>query len=238
MIRISRCQSVATASALALVAALIATACSTTQKAAVKEGSVNCAFLGGDCARLQPGSNNQMVLRWINPTAKWASYNQVLIEPVTFWGSDTSSVSAADQQSMTNFLYQALQTQVGQSFPLATAPGPGVMRLQVAITDVEAATPGLRTISTIIPQARALNTLKYAATGTYAFIGGAQAEGKTSDSVTGVVLAEAVDRRVGGGSLEAAAQWKWGDAENALTKMATVTAERLKAWTSGAQAPN
>jgi hypothetical protein len=33
----------------------------------------------------------------------------------------------------------------------------------VVLTDAEAATPGLRTISTIIPQARALNTLKYAA---------------------------------------------------------------------------
>jgi hypothetical protein len=107
--------------------------------------------------------------------------------------------------------HQALRTQIGQGFPLAEAPGPGVMRVQVAITDLQAATPGLRTIATIIPQARALNTLKYAATGTYAFIGA--------------------------GSLEAAAQWKWGDAENALTKMATVTAERLKAWTSGKQPP-
>jgi hypothetical protein len=227
-----------TASAIALVAALLAAGCSTTQKVAVKEGSVKCAFLGSDCDRLQAGSANQMALRWVNPSAKWSSYNQVLLEPVTFWGGETSSVSAADQQALTNFFYQALQTQVGQNFPLATAPGPGVMRLQVAITDLTAATPGLRTISTIIPQARVLNTLKYAATGTYAFIGGAQAEGKVSDSVTGAVLAEAVDRRVGGGSLEAAAQWQWGDAENALTKMATIIDQRLKAWTSGAEAPN
>ena len=139
--------------------------------------------------------------------------------------------------ALTNFFFAALQTQIGQYFPLAQADGPGVMQLQVAITDLQAATPGLRTISTIIPQARALNTLKYAATGTYAFIGGAQVEGKVTDSMTGAVLAEAVDRRVGGGSLEAAAQWKWGDAENAMTKMATLTAERLKAWTSGAQSP-
>ena len=152
-----------------------------------------------------------MALRYVNPKAAWSTYNQVIIDPVTLWGGATSSISPADQESLTNFFYQALRTQIGQTFPLVDAHGPGVMLLQVAITDLESATPGLRTISSIIPQARVLNTLKYAATGTYAFIGG--------------------------GSLEAAAQWKWGDAENAMTKMATITAERLKAWTSGTEPP-
>jgi len=225
------------AAAIAVTAALAMIACSTTQQAKVKESDVKCAFLGADCALLKPGKDGQMALRYVNPKAAWSTYNQVIIDPVTFWGGATSSISPADQESLTNFFYQALRTQIGQTFPLVDAHGPGVMLLQVAITDLESATPGLRTISSIIPQARVLNTLKYAATGTYAFIGGAQVEGKLTDSVTGLMLAEAVDRRVGGGSLKAAAQWKWGDAENAMTKMATITAERLKAWTSGTEPP-
>ncbi len=224
--------------AFAVIAMLAATACSTTQQAKLKESDVKCAFLGSDCALLQPGSAGQTALRYVDPKAQWSKYNQVTIDPVTFWGGATSNVSASDQEALTNFFYQALRTQLGQHFALADGPGPHVMLLQVAITDLEAATPGLRTISSIIPQARALNTLKYAATGTYAFIGGAQVEGKVSDSMTGMLLAEAVDRRVGGGSLEAAAQWKWGDAENAMTKMATILAERLQAWTTGAASPN
>lgn len=218
---------------LLLVATLAATACSTTQQVSVKEGDVKCAFLGSDCALLEPGAEGQMALRYVDPKADWSKYTQVMIDPVTFWGGTSSGVSAADQEALTNFFYQALRTQIGQNFALADAPGPQVMLLQVAITDLEGATPGLRTISSIVPQARVLNTLKYAATGTYAFIGSAQVEGRITDSVTGMVLAEAVDRRAGGGSLEAAAQWKWGDAENAMTKMATLTAERLKEWTSG-----
>jgi hypothetical protein len=212
-------------------------ACSTTQQAKLKESDVNCAFLGVDCALLKPGKDGQMALRYVNPKAAWSTYNQVIIDPVTLWGGATSSISLADQESLTNFFYQALRTQIGQTFTLVDANGPGVMLLQAAITDLESATPGLRTISSIIPQARVLNTLNYAATGTYAFIGGAQVEGKLTDSVTGLMLAEAVDRRVGGGSLKAAAQWKWGDAENAMTKMATITAERLKEWTSGTEPP-
>lgn len=218
---------------LALVAMLGATACSTTQQVSVKEGAVKCAFLGSDCELLKPGAEGQMALRYVNPKAEWSKYTQVMVDPVTFWGGATSSISSSDQEALTNFLYQALRTEIGQNFTLADAPGPNVMLLQVAITDLEGATPGLRTISSIVPQARVLNTLKYAATGTYAFIGSAQVEGRVTDSSTGMVLAEAVDRRAGGGSLEAAVQWKWGDAENAMTKMATLTAERLKEWTSG-----
>jgi hypothetical protein len=126
-----------------------------------------------------------------------------------------------------------LREELGKKFTLADQVGPGVMRLQVAITDAEAATPGLRSVSMVIPQARTLNTLKYAATGTYAFIGGAEGEMKLTDAASGQLLAAAVDKRVGGGSLETAAQWQWGDAENAMKAWATQLADRLSSWTSG-----
>ena len=73
--------------------------------------------------------------------------------------SDTTKVSAAEQKALTDYFFQVLREQLGQKFQLVDEAGPGVMRLQVALTDAEAATPGLRTISTIVPQARALNTL-------------------------------------------------------------------------------
>jgi hypothetical protein len=111
------------------------------------------------------------------------------------------------------------------------------MQLQVALTDVAGATRGLRTISMLWPQARVLNTLKYAATGTYAFIGGAQTEVKLTDAVSGQVLAEGMDRRIGGGSLEAAMQWQWGDAKNAMKAWAVQLADQVSSWTSGAVPP-
>src|SRR5215510_417331 len=155
-----------------------------------------------------------------------------------FYGSDTTKIPAADQQTLTNYFYQVLREELGKKFQVVDQAGPGVMKLQVALTDTEGATPGLRTVSVIIPQARTLNTLKYAATGTYAFVGGAQAEAKLTDAASGQVLGEWIDRRVGGGSLETAAQWQWGDAENAMKAWATQAAERLSSWTSGTAKPS
>jgi hypothetical protein len=112
------------------------------------------------------------------------------------------------------------------------------MQIQVALTDVSGATPGLRTIASVVPQARALSTIKYLATGTYAFVGSAQVEAKLTDSQSGQLLAAVVDRRVGGGSLEAAAQWQWGDAENAMNAWATRASNVVYSWTSGASSPS
>jgi len=72
-----------------------------------------------------------------------------------------------------------------------------------------------------------------ARTGTYAFVGGATAEAKILDSTTHQVLAAAVDERIGGGNLKAAAQWQWGDAENAMQTWAQQLTNRLSSWTSG-----
>jgi uncharacterized protein DUF3313 len=222
----------------ALCLAVVVAACSATQQVAIQKTDIKCGFLGNDCDRLIAGEQGQAALRYVNPNANWTQYKKVLVEPVTFWGSDTTKISAADQQTLTNFFYQAMREELGKKFEVVDQAGPGVMRVQVALTDTEAATPGMRTVSMVIPQARLLNTLKYAATGTYAFVGGAQAEGKVTDAVSGQVLAEAIDKRVGGGSVETAAQWQWGDAENAMKAWAAQIAERLSAWTAGGVKPS
>jgi len=107
------------------------------------------------------------------------------------------------------------------------------MKINVAIVDAEAATPVLRTISMLVPQAHMLANLKYLATGPFPFVGGAQAEAKVTDSVSGQILALAVDKRVGGGSFKTGFQWQWGDAENAVNHWAELAATRLSSWTSG-----
>src|SRR5207249_11908325 len=129
-----------------------------------------------------------------------------MIQPVTFWGDENSKVSAEDQQRLVNFLYTALDQELAKQFQVVDQDGPDVMKLQVAVTDLAAATPGLRTMTMLIPQARLLSTLKRGATGTYPFVGGAQAEFKVTDSVTGQVPVAGGDRRIGRGNAPTAAR--------------------------------
>jgi hypothetical protein len=68
-----------------------------------------CGLLGSDCNRLTAGQEGQAALRYVNPAASWSQYQKILIEPVTFWGSDTTQVSAADQQALVNYFQQVLR---------------------------------------------------------------------------------------------------------------------------------
>ena len=216
---------------------LLLSACTTTQKAPIDQAAVNCGLLGEVCGKLTPGGKDQASLRYINPSAQWTNYNSVMIEPVTFWGGDATSVSAADQQMLVNYFSQQLKEQLGKNFQVVDHAGPGVMTLSVAMTDSETATPVLRSISMIIPQAHMLANLKYLATGTFPFVGGAQAEAKITDSVSGDILAAVADKRIGGGSFTTGFQWQWGDAENAIDKWCELFAERLTSWTTGTATP-
>jgi len=85
----------------------------------------------------------------------------------------------------------------GKNFTVVNEPGPGVAKLSVALSDATSATPVLRTVSVIVPQAHTLNLIKAGLTGTYAFVGSATGEAKLTDSVTGQLLAAWADRRFG-----------------------------------------
>jgi uncharacterized protein DUF3313 len=184
-------------------------------------------FLGPDAAKLAPGPEGGAALVWINPAAQWSSYTKIQLMPVEFWAAADSKVSTADQLVLVEYFYNALQSNLSKSFTMVDQPGPGVLTLRVALMDATTATPGLRTVSVVVPQARVLNGIQSLATGSYAFVGSAEAEMKVTDSATGELLAEAVDQRAGGMGLKSAASFRWGDAQNAMDYWAERIPERL-----------
>jgi hypothetical protein len=216
-----------------LIGLIILAGCAATQKAKVDQATLTCGMLGDDCAKLTPGDKEQASLRYINPAAQWTNYSKVMIAPVGFYGGDETKVPAADQKKLVDYFTEQLNVQLAKKFTIVQEAGPGVMKVEVAMTDASSATPFLRSVSMIIPQAHLLSSLKYLATDTYPFVGGAQGEAKITDSQTGEVLVEAVDRRIGGGAFKTGFQWKWGDAENAINKWCEMLTEKLSSWTSG-----
>ena len=222
---------------LAVGILLLATGCATTKQAAVQEQPAICGFLSDICYLLKPGAEGEAGMRWVDPKAQFTQYSKVMISVVGFFGSDTEKASPKDQQMLTDYFNKALNEELAKKYQIVDEPGPGVVKVQVAILDAEAATPGLRSISMAIPQLRLLSTGASLATGKFPFAGGAQAAVKITDAVTGRVLAAAVDRRMGAGSMRAAAQWEWGDAENATKAWAVQIATVMYAYTSGARKP-
>jgi uncharacterized protein DUF3313 len=187
-------------------------------------------FLGNDYSLLTPpikGSDQKAMLRYVNPSVNWSSYNAIIIAPVTFWAVDDSKVSAADQQALCNYFDKVLIKDIGKNFTIVDQPGPGVAKVSVALTDATSAVPVLRSISLVSPQARVLSLITIATTGTYPFVGSAQGAAKLTDSLSGQLLEAWADKRMGGASLKDVDVFWWGDAENAMGYWADGIDQRL-----------
>jgi hypothetical protein len=176
------------------------------------------AFSGflGYYGRLQPGGPGQALYRYVNPSANWSQYNAIIVEPISFWDSEDSSVSPEEQQLLCSYFTNQVKQDLVKYFSVVDQAGPGVMRLQAALTNASAATPVLRTVSVVIPQARLLNRLQSFATGKFAFVGSARVEAKLTDSQTGDVLAEFLDQQFGGNNVQTALTWQWQDTERIM----------------------
>jgi hypothetical protein len=216
---------------------LLLTACTAVQKAPITQTSTNCGLIGKYCDKLTPGGEGQMGLRYVRPNVNWTQYNKIMIAPVTYWGSEEAKIPQSDRQTLIDYFQQSLKENLGKKFQVVDEAGPGVMTLTVALTDAESATPVLRSISMIVPQARLLSSISRLATGTFPFVGGAQVEAKLEDSVSGQVLAAIVDKRLGAGSATAGFQWRWGDVQSAMDFWSETAATRLSGWTSGKEKP-
>jgi Protein of unknown function (DUF3313) len=190
-------------------------------------------FLGTDASLLQPGAEGQAAYLYVNPNVQWSNYKGILLKPVEFWDAPSSSVSPDDQKMLTSYFYNSLQKNLQHNFTIVNQPGPGVITVAVAIINAEGATPGLRSVSLVIPQARILNYAQSVATGHAAFAGSAEAAFKATDSSTGQLLAESVDKRIGGMAVKNAAQVQWGDAEAALDYWSLRMTQRAVALGAG-----
>ena len=83
-----------------------------------------------------------------------------MIEPVTVGLGPDKQLSEKDQVLLSSYYHNVLEQDLSKDFTVVQQPGPDVMRVRVALTDATTATPVLRTISVIVPQARVLGAAK------------------------------------------------------------------------------
>jgi hypothetical protein len=196
-------------------AALLLVGCAASQQARDVSES---GFLGNDYALLREGKEGEALLVYRNPDAAWSSYDKIKLDPVTIWAGEESAFedfSKPERQELADTLYTMLAEELSQDFQMVDELGPGVLQVQVAITDAQASNPTMDTISTVVPQALLLSQAKGLVTGKPGFVGEASVEVKATDGQTGELVAAAVDRRVGGKSVTGAPTDSWEDVREA-----------------------
>jgi len=165
---------------------------------------------------LKEGKEGQSLYRYVNPKVDAKQYTKVFVDKVLV--RKDGQLDMEELQNYQNLAYNAyvyLTKELGKDYPIVTAPEPGAVRIQMAITDADSSKPVRNTLSTFVPVGMVLNLVKYSATGKQSGVGEISVEMLITDATTGELLGAALDRRVGG--KEVSTLWSsWANANAAL----------------------
>ncbi len=174
----------------------------------------------------QPGPKGGADSVYMKEGVDFSVYNKIMMDHVVFYFRDDSTdkeIHPEELSELSEIFHKAVVESLGNAYPLVNEPGPDVMRLRVAITDVVANKPGMGAVSTVMPVGLAVSIIKKGVTGTHTGVGRASMEVEILNSTDNERIGAAIDMRPGG-KIEGFT--KWGAVEGAFK----FWAKRLRAW--------
>lgn len=156
-------------------------------------------FLGNPSVyqQLTPGPEGGAKLRWVKPGVDFKMYNKFMVDSVIFYLSDDAE-KGIDPQAMKELadsFNKELVAAFRDKYPIVAEPGPDVLRVRFAITNIKTSKPGISAITSIVPVGLVISLVKKGVTGSWTGSGETGAEFMALDSTTNEVLAMAVDQQ-------------------------------------------
>jgi hypothetical protein len=209
---------------IALASFVISCASTGSQSKKAETAPQTKGFLDGYYKNLQPGSKPEAKMRWWKPGVDFGKYDKVMLDSVIFYFSEASESKAIDAPDMIE-LADACNLEIvnvlKSAYPIVAEPGPDVMRLRFAITDLKQSRPVLSAVTSVVPIGLGISLVKKGATGSWSGSGATSVELMALDSMTNDVIYAGLDDR----SAEFTERFtKWGSAEDAFKYWA----ERIK----------
>jgi hypothetical protein len=182
---------------------------------------------------LNPGGAGQADLVYRSPTANFASYDKVILEPVAIWAapdSQLNTVPMEQRQAAANTFYSDLYNALKKRCQMVTSPSPGTMRMRFALVDAKIPNATVNTVATYTPYASTAYGLASLAfnNGVGYFAGNATAEGYATDATNGGLLWQAVDKRGGTTAMAENTLNTWLDVDHAFQAWSEQLASRMQ----------
>ncbi|MBS0322057.1 MAG: DUF3313 domain-containing protein [Proteobacteria bacterium] len=224
---------------------------------AATQGNVAHVGFLTDYAALQPAPGGSGVLCWRKPDVAWKAYDAVMIERmnVSFARSGNGAmVDPADLKMLVDYFHDALVRDLQPNERIVDKPGPGVLRVRIALTSLVPTNAADSLVGTAVPYGFVAEIGSGAATGRPAgstpYLGETGMEVQFRDGASGAVVAECADTEIGrkyaaslnGGVTNAAQTWvngymdsftSWSYAQDAFNKWAALLAARLAQLKAG-----
>lgn len=140
----------------------------------------------GDYSGLRASSEYKGVMEYKHPNLTLKDYDQFMIDPILVHFAPNAKGTAIDPakiMKLTDYAGEQLREALSKHYILAGTPGPGVLRLRIAITEIKKTTPALN----ILPP------MKLSGVG----LGGASMEAEAIDSQSGERVLAVMDSQMG-----------------------------------------
>jgi len=216
-----------------IIGMMLVVGCATTESAKTGAGAAPKGFLGDYYGELKPGPEGGAKMRWLKPGVDFAKYKKIMLDSIIFFFADDSEYKGMDPQELKEIADAANRQMVNtlkEKYQIVADPGPDVVRIRTAITDLKQSRPVLSAVTSVVPIGIGISLTKKSAVGSWTGSGATSAELMALDSTTNDVIAVAKDEQSAGFTERFT---KWGSAEDAFK----FWAERIKLFLDSARAP-
>ncbi|MEA1946422.1 MAG: DUF3313 domain-containing protein [Thermodesulfobacteriota bacterium] len=137
---------------------------------------------------------------YIGKDVAFGAYDKVIVDHVTLFLAEDAEYKGIDPVELTElaqYFHNAVIEALSGAYSFTDKPGPGTLRVRIAITDLVPNKPVSGSITSIVPVGLAASHLKKAGTGTHIGMGRAAFEAEALDSQTNEVLAAVSDSQTG-----------------------------------------
>jgi len=200
-----------------------------------------------DYSRLTPKGGDSEVYAYRDPKAEMGKYRKLMVDRIKVYLSEDAAsreVDPAVLKELTDYFHAAIVKAVEPAYPVVREPGPDVLRLRIAITDLVPNKPEASVVTLVVPflwVGDAGAGVAQGKAGSTPFLGEATVELEALDIRTNQQVAAYIEERVGkkyhwtrgvetGVKDYLKAYSTWAYTKQVMDHWAQMIWERLDAW--------
>ena len=137
---------------------------------------------------------------YIRDGVDWSVYDKILLHDISFFFAEDAEYKAFEANELAELskaFQQSIVMNLSGPYEFTDTPGPGVIRMRVAVTNLVPSDSVTGTVTTVIPIGLGISALSKVFTGSHIGMGSAAFEGEMLDAQTGEILMAGTDEKSG-----------------------------------------
>jgi hypothetical protein len=154
-----------------------------------------------DYSKLNPAPDGSDAMVWRKPGVDFKTYDKIIVERINFFYKDDAEYRGIDPtelKALADYFHDTFMKNVGNAYPVVTEPGPGVLRVRAALTNIVPNKPAVSVVVLVVPYLTigdlGTSAVSKGGPGSNFYVGHTTIEAEFLDGTTNEQVAAYVDR--------------------------------------------